>query len=382
MIKRYPTLYSRDSASKVRVWWQEQDGGKYRTHAGVQDGSIVVSEWTIVEQKNVGRANETSLVEQAQAEVEAKYVKQLKTGYSESVKDIDTNEFQEPMLAKKLKDRLKKLTFPAMLDRKYNGGRVNVKPAGTFTRKGELWKTIPHIYAEIKPLFSQFPSLFVDGEGYNHEYRYHLNDLMSIMRKQKDKEITPELLKKSAEIIKLYCYDGYGFTVDGKEITKETGCKERREALKKLFKGFKNVVVVEYFVVKSLEELYEKYQEFVDDGYEGAMYRELNGEYEHKRSSNLLKCKPEDDAECEVISVREGTGNWSGVAKTATVKWEGLTFDATFKGSYDELKALNYLNHPEKIVGKKPTFLYNGLTGKGVPNYARIDVNNCFSNDK
>jgi ATP-dependent DNA ligase len=372
MVKAFKKLFSRDSTGKIRVWYQEQDGHKYRTISGLEDGEKVTSEWTTVEGKNVGRSNETSATEQATAEIEAKYKKQLKTGYTDTVGDVDDTGFQEPMLAKKLKDRLNKLTFPAMLDRKYNGGRVNAKKDGLFTRKGERWKTIPHIFDSLKPLFIKYPKLFLDGEGYNHEYRFHLNDLMSVMRKTV--KITDEDLKKSEEMVKLYVYDGYGFD----DITAETGNRIRRDALKKLLKGYKYIVVVDYEIVKDLDELYNKYQEYVDDGYEGAMYRELNGAYEHKRSSNLLKVKPEDDSEAIITDVTEGTGNWSGVAKTATIKWKNQTFDATFKGSYEELQKLDMLHNKKKFIGQEVTFLYNGLTGKGIPNYARIDVNNCF----
>jgi len=372
MNKAYKKLYSRDSKNKIRIWWLEQSDGKYRTNAGVQDGKIVTSDWTIAEGKNVGRANETTPTEQATSEIESKYEKQLKTGYSETLGGVDDTGFLEPMLAKKLKERLKKLHFPAMLDRKYNGGRVNVKKAITYTRQGELWRTIPHIAKSLEPLFKKYPKLFIDGEGYNHEWRYKLNQLMSIMRKQKDKEITPELLAESEKIIRLYVYDGYGFD----DITKETGCKERREALKKLLKDYKYIVVVDYVIVKSLDELYKKYQEFVDDGYEGAMYREIDGEYEHKRSANLLKIKPEDSSEATIIEIFEGDGNWAGTAKTAKIKWNDETFDATFKGSYEELQPV--LKNRKDWIGKEVTFLYLGLTGKGIPNSARIDINNCF----
>ena len=72
----------------------------------------------------------------------------------------------------------------------------------------------------------------------------------------------------------------------------------------------------------------------------------------------------------------EGKGNWSGTAKTATLEWEGRTFDATFKGNQEELAVI--LKNQKDWLGKEVTFLYNGLTGLNIPNFARIDVKNCF----
>ena len=368
MIK-HDTLYSKDSTGKIRIWYQETDGGKYRTISGVQDGQLVISDWTIVDDAK----NSTTTTEQATKEVLAKYKKQLKTGYSDSIGGVATNTFEEPMLAKKLKDREDKVTFPAMLDRKYNGGRVVITKNGTRTRKNETWNTIPHIFEALKPIFAKFPSFYGDGEGYNHEYRFKLNELMSVLKKKKP---TAEELALSKKIVEWHCYDGYGFTIDGKEITAKTGCKERREALKKLLKGIEYVVVVDYEVVNSLDELYKVYQTYIDDGYEGAMYRTMNAGYSHNRSSDLLKVKPEDSSEATITAIMEGDGNWSGTAKTASVNWNGIEFDVTFKGSYERLQEV--LKNKKDWIGKKVTFLYNGLTGKNKPNFGRVDTDNCF----
>jgi ATP-dependent DNA ligase len=129
-------------------------------------------------------------------------------------------------------------------------------------------------------------------------------------------------------------------------------------------------------IVNNLKELYAQYQSFVDDGYEGAMYRTLGAPYSHSRSSELLKVKPEDSSEAVVKKIMEGTGNWSGAAKTATLDWNGIEFDATFKGQYGELQKI--LKNPSEFLNNRVTFLYNGLTGLNKPNFARIDIANCF----
>lgn len=49
------------------------------------------------------------------------------------------------------------------------------------------------------------------------------------------------------------------------------------------------------------------------NGWEGVMLRNPAMEYEYRRSPNLLKVKPHEDIEAEVIEVVEGTGKYKGM---------------------------------------------------------------------
>lgn len=130
--------------------------------------------------------------------------------------------------------------------------------------------------------------------------------------------------------------------------------------------------------VESHDQLMAFYDSVVEEGQEGIMLRQKHSKYENKRSKNLLKLKPEDSSEGKILAMHEGDGNWSGVCKTFTIEWEGKIFDATFKGSKEE--AAQCWKEQDFWIGKIVTFLYNGLTGLGVPNFARIDYNNCIKN--
>ena len=119
------------------------------------------------------------------------------------------------------------------------------------------------------------------------------------------------------------------------------------------------------------------YDNYVAQGHEGAILRFPDSPYEHKRSSLLLKLKPTDDAEFEVIGVEEGAGNWSGIAKIINCRMDdGREFNATFKGTMAQAK--EFLDNKDKYIGKKYTIFYNGFTGKGegLPNYAQFDYAN------
>ncbi len=368
-IDGYPILYSRASTGAIQQWQIVVEKDYFFTIAGQKDGALTKSKPNYCTAKNVGRANETCPHDQAELEAFAKYLKKLKAGYHSDIRDIDKVLFIEPMLAKNFKDRLDKIVYPVIVDRKYNGGRLITHKAGLFTRKGEKYVSIPHLFEN--ELFEKFPNLVLDGEAYNHDYRYKLNEIMSLIRRTVN--VTASDLEISRAMIKYYIYDGYGFD----DVTADTSQFERRAKLYQFVSHWmdERFVPVHGDVADNEKEVWKFYQSYVDDGYEGAIVR-LNGPYEHKRSSNLLKVKPEDDDEGIITDVLEGSGNWSGAGKTVTLKWKDKIFDASVKGTYEQ--AAQLLKDKKKWIGREVTFLYNGLTGLGIPNYARIDMDNCF----
>lgn len=386
MNKLYDILYTIDSTGKTRVWRQEQQGNKYRTIAGVKGSDkMVTSDWTVCEGKNSGKTNETSGVSQAEAEVLAKYKKQLKTGYAkDETSAVKGTSYVEPMLAKELDDYIEKIKFSegVFIQNKYNGARcVATLEDGKVvlkSRKGELWISVPHINKDLESFFEKYPAAVLDGELYNYELREKLNELMKLVRKSKD--ISAEELRKSEQLVRFYVYDGYDTDLDG-GLTSEAGYSIRKEWIDETVPKYsKHYRAVKTTLVHSMKEVDRIYETFLADGEEGAIVRITDSPYEHKRSKYLLKYKPQNDDEAVIVDLIEGTGNWSKTAKTATLKWKGITFDATFLKSYE--LGVERLKNKKDWIGKKVTFLYTGLTGLGTPNYARIDPENCFKNDR
>jgi DNA ligase-1 len=371
MKKIYESLFKRTETGAIQEWKQEQDNNRYRTICGQVGGKSVTSEWTEAVGKNTGKSNETSAIQQASAEIANKYKKQLKSGgYYKTVEEIDNeSSFIQPMLAKIFIDRLDKIPYPVYVDRKYNGMRSIVTSKGQFTRKGEKIETAKHIFDDLKDILDNNNSIVLDGELYNHIYRDKLNEIVKLVRKTV--HISPEDLKASKEKVKYYVYDGYGFG----GITKETNFLQRREALYKLLKDIPSIVVVDCMKANNEKEVWEIYNSYIEENYEGAIVR-LDKSYENRRSANLLKVKPEMDSEATILDIIEGNGNWSKTGKVVKLKWKDKIFDATLRGSYEE--ALQFLKDKEKWIGREVTFLYNSLTGLGIPNYARVDYANCI----
>lgn len=377
MNKHYETLYSRDSLGNIRIWKMEQNGSKYRTIAGLQNGEQVTSEWTVAEGKNQGKKNETSSVEQATKEIEAKYKKQKKTGYFDDINSVDDMSYIKPMLAKLYKDYSNKIDFSKgeyILQCKFNGMRCVATKSGLFTRKGEKYLSCPHIEKSLAPFFEKYPDAVLDGELFNNDLRQQLNEISKLIRRTVN--ISQDDLDRSEKLIRYYIYDGYDFG-----INKDCCYKERKKWIdSNVVNSYKYVMPVKDFAINSESDLHKYYSGFIDDGHEGVMLRYSNMGYEHKRSKNLLKVKPEDSEEAVIVDIKEGTGNWSGTGKTITLDWNGKIFDASFKGSYEE--AAQFLKERKKWIGQNVEFLYNGLNGKGTPNFARVDGNNCLKLDR
>jgi DNA ligase-1 len=362
----------------IRHWTIEVDGAKYRTIYGQEGGKTTTTEWYPSLATNVGRANERSAEDQALFEAEAQWKKNQEIGYWQNVKDIDKSlRHIEVMLAKKYRDRKKSIDFTQGswgVQIKFNGNRCAATNRGFWTRGGKLYASIPHIVQALEGFFEAWPGAVLDGELFNYELRQRLNDLTSIIRKSKP---STSDLNESKSLVRFYIYDGYGFA----GMTEDTPYATRKAWIdKNIIAKFDFCEKVHTMLVDSEKKMLAIYEEALNDNQEGVILRDMNSAYEHKRSNSLLKVKPEDDDECVIQAIVEGKGERHGTAQNAVVRWKGKEFEAVFMGSHEDRARV--LAQQQKMIGRKVTFLFMGLTGLGVPNYARIDPNNCLKGDR
>ena len=133
---------------------------------------------------------------------------------------------------------------------------------------------------------------------------------------------------------------------------------------------YSNVIKnVPTYRVTSQSEMDDYNGQFVQAGYEGQMVR-LDGEYENKRSKYLLKRKEFDDNEFEIIDIKEGVGNRSGMAGFIACRMrDGTLFDAGIKGSHDYAKKLLQNKHLYVDNGSEVTVRHFGYTAYGLPRF-------------
>lgn len=374
MKKDYNTLYSRDSLGNIRIWKMEQNEGKYRTISGLQNGEQVTSEWTVAEGKNQGKKNETTDVEQATKEIEAKYKKQKKTGYFENIDDVDDMNYIEPMLAKNYKDYQSKIDINGWgVQTKYNGICCVATKNGCFTRKGERFLSVSHIEKSLTTFFDKYPNSFLHGELFNDNYREQLNEIVKLCRKTVN--LTDKDLKNSEDLIRFYIYDG---CFPENSLDENASYSKRKEFIdNNVVNNYDYCMKVPTTLIKCEQDLDKMFETAICRGDEGLILRNMDMKYEHKRSKNLLKYKPMESDEMVIVDIKEGTGNWSCKAKIISVRMKnGEIFDATFKGDMES--AQQFLTEKDQWIGKEVTIHFFGYTGLGCPQYAQLDINNCL----
>lgn len=118
--------------------------------------------------------------------------------------------------------------------------------------------------------------------------------------------------------------------------------------------------------VAGARELDERFNAVVAAAGEGLMLHHRLAKYELGRSEDLLKYKPYQDAEAQVIGHTGGQGKYTGMLGALIVERpDGLQFRIG-SGFSDEERV------KPPPLGSHVTYRYNGLTSKGVPRFARF----------
>lgn len=373
-MKRFPTLYKRSSTGAIQIWSITADGAGYFTQEGIDGGKITESKPHTCEAKNSGKKNATTAEQQAVKEAEAEWTKKCKRGYTKHKCDIDRVGFLKPMKGDKWVDRADEAVFPVTVQNKLNGIRCQNNSERAYSTGGETFYTIPHIRAALDPIFEDYPEAFIDGEAFNYDLRSRLNQLIKLLSVViKEKDLTPELLKRSEEIVRLHVFDGYGFD----NITPETPYLERHAAVVKLLSNrrYKSKYLVPEPIVKcnDAEELMRMLQKNRTTGGEGLMVRWGDCPFKHGRSKYMLKLKHFEDAEFDIVEVQEGNTDWVGCAKRivlalptpATNATRDTTFAANVEGDREWLREL-YERRAE-VIGSPATVEFQQYSEYGIP---------------
>ena len=120
--------------------------------------------------------------------------------------------------------------------------------------------------------------------------------------------------------------------------------------------------VVKHEICRSAAHLKNVFDALVFKGAEGIMLRRPNSKYEQRRSDCLLKYKPIESDEAEIVGYQNGEGKYTGMLGALICNWKGKIVQLG-TGITD---ALRYV--PPKI-GVKVTFSFHGLTDGGIPRF-------------
>lgn len=359
-IKRFPRLYKKSKSSgKITQWDIEIHDNVIITSWGYLDSKIQVTKDTIHEGKNAGKSNETSCEQQAISEAESKWTKNLKKGYCQTLEACIADEVDSvieggivTMLAHTYEKYGHKIIYPVYCSTKIDGIRcVAIKNNNKWTlwsRTRKPIKSMPNIINELNKC-KAVNGTVLDGELFSSKVSFE--DVIHFTRSDEAQE--------GHEVIEYHVFD-----------TVLTGpFSDRYEFLELFFEQkFNSIKLVKSYVANSEEEVMELFNEFLEQGHEGLMLRNINSEYEHKRSHNLIKLKLMTDSEYPIIGIHEGRGKDTGtVGKFICITPEGKEFGARLKTSYEKRREL--FNNESMWKNKQLTVVYQNLTNDGIPRF-------------
>ena len=70
------------------------------------------------------------------------------------------------------------------LQPKLDGVRCIFTKQGAYSRSGKKFKNVQHLRRQLKPFFAANPTVVLDGELYNHDFKDNFNKIISLVRTQ------------------------------------------------------------------------------------------------------------------------------------------------------------------------------------------------------
>ena len=356
---KLPKLYKKTSTGAIQTWEVWTEANIIKTAFGQLDGKIQQTEDVIREGKNVGRSNETTPEQQAEAEAKAYWDKKKKKSYVEDVDRANASETDivgglDVMLAHTYSKQGHKIKWPAYAQPKLDGIRmiaiVDNGSCSLWTRTRKPITGIPHIQRELETLFPSGYYAF-DGEAYNHDFKKDFEKIVSYVRQEEPIE--------GHEVVQYHIYD---------TPTAGAFTERLRNLVNLIPDNTKYLRRVDTVLVEDEEDSMEMFEQYLALGYEGLILRNAYGEYVGKRSYDLQKVKEFEDSEFEIVDIEEGRGKLTGHVGAFVLKTDGGSpFKAKMMGDVDRLK--EFFDRPNLWRGKKLTVKFQGLTAYGVPRF-------------
>ena len=301
--------------------------------------------------KNAGRSNEVLPQQQALLEIERDYQKQLDRGYA--LVGEEPNVLPQAMKAVRYSEQKHRVTYPAFMQPKLNGQRMQRLPELAWSRgnKEILKECVAHIQTELLHLP---PGLPLDGELMLPDNQL-LQKTMTAIKEFKP-ELTPSLI-----------YWVYDLADPNRPFS------ERYRSLRELLpQDLPHVKLVPTITIQKPEEVTAHHQAWVKAGFEGSMVRFDYGGYEPgHRSVQLQKIKDYQDSEFEVLDIIQGKGRDLGAAIFVCKATDTKTFtcvpECADHGGMQHRREL-YANRAD-ILAKRVylTVRYQELSAAGIP---------------
>ena len=259
----------------------------------------------------------------------------------------------KPMLAHKYNPD--KADYPAYIQPKLDGVRCVFTKNGAYSRTGKEFKNVDHIKESLKNVFLENPNLVLDGELYNHGLKDDFEKIISLVRKTKP---TKEHREQAAELIQYHVYDVANFS--------HAIYSTRVLILSSVLKYNHIIQPVETKDVLDYDEAVKQHKKYLKLGYEGSIFRSMDGEYKNTRSWDLMKFKDFEDSEATIIGYETGKGKRQGtIGKFIMQDDAGVQFGCPPGKGYTYKDLAGMLDNIHDFIGQRATFTYFQRTQAG-----------------
>lgn len=344
------TLYSMSAHNKVKKWIVQvieyPQTVVVKTEYGYEGDKMQTSTKVFVQGKNLGKANETTPLEQAVLEAQSKIRKKMDEGYRKTLDDSKT--IVLPMLATRFTDRKRDISYPCFVQPKLDGVRCIWKNGRLYSRYGKEFSFLDHICRELEGV-----DMVLDGELYSTAMSFQ--QLSGLVRKKKyDSRDEEKFL-----LVSFHVFD----------VFKNEPFYQRFQHLQNVFsKRFNWVQFVQTERVESEDAIYSHLYKYEKQGYEGIIIRNQDGMYQQNaRSKHLQKLKSFTDEEFEIVGFKQGEGGEEGCVIWECATVHGQTFMVRPQGTLEARRVLFQIG--EEYIGKLLTVRFQEYTDCGIPRF-------------
>jgi len=357
--QQLPTLYHTGKSGALyqcNIW---TEGADIVTEYGQVNGKMQIARQTATA-KNVGRSNETTPDEQAILEAKAKHKKKLDRTYSLSIEEAQKEIFL-PMLASSFDKRKDKVNYPVDVQPKLDGVRCMAFWEGDsvrlMSRGGKEWECSEHIEKQLEGILPK--GWVLDGELYIHGATFQ--EITKLVKKLRTESVN----------IEYHVYDVPRTDRDNNGEWDEHRMEALADFRDSIDSRTENITVVDTYQAKSEDEVYQLQSEFLEDGYEGAIVREMDGTYKFGyRSNKLLKVKNFMDEEYLITGFTTGVGRFDGCIVWICETANGDDFKVVPQGTMEERQKTYYNARKDgEGIGELLKVKFFELTDDGIPRF-------------
>lgn len=261
--------------------------------------------------------------------------------------------------------------WPVAVQPKLNGERCRWLHGMMLSSTEHVIHSVPHIKEALTRLSEPgmpFHGLELDGELYVHGMPFDtMSGIHSIVSRTQD-------LHSAHATMQYHVFD---------LATDQAGCPQA-ERLLKLQRAFRHpelqsapIKLVPFQLACCYDEVVNALDAYVANGYEGIIVRRLSADYVRRRSTNILKFKPAQHDDYEIVDyLEEHSLDGTPKNRLGCLICRGATgaLFSVYSGFDDGLRQQLWDNRAS-LVGRTVTVRYQALTQtRKVPMFGRVDA--------